>query len=64
MSTFIELTLGNDHKLFNINNIALITELKHGCSIFVSGDAGPFHVEESYRDIKQMIRKENVIELQ
>ena len=63
MSNFIELTFGNDHKLFNINNIALITELKHGCNIFVCGDAGPFHVDESYRDIKSMIRKENILEL-
>ena len=63
MSNFIELTFGNDHKLFNINNIALITEQKHGCNIFVAGDAGPFHVDESYRDIKSMIRKENILEL-
>lgn len=64
MSTFIELTYNNDHKLFNIKNINVITEQKHGCNIFVSGDANPFHVDESYREIKQMIRKENVIELQ
>ena len=63
MSNFIELTFGNEHKLFNINNIALIAEHKHGCSVFVCGDAGPFHVDESYRDIKQLIRKENILEL-
>ena len=64
MGTFIELTCNDGHKLFNIKNINVITEQKYGCNIFVCGDAGPFHVEESYREIKQMIRKENVIELQ
>ena len=64
MSTFIELTYNGDRKLFNIQNINVITEQKNGCNIFVSGDAGQFHVDESYRDIKQMLRKENVIEFQ